>query len=150
MTSTGQSYAADLQQRTEMYPYFIGLFATGCFFLFLSLWSLPFFVIAPRKTANLINIGSICIISSFAVIKGPYQFLIKDLLLHPTKWLVAWLYVLSICLTFYSSMVLKMYLPTIGALVIELTCLMYFICSYFPGGQQGMQYIMQFLATGAK
>ena len=63
--------ASNMYQQSEMYPYFIGLFALGCFFIFLALWFLPFIVVAPRKTANLINAGSICIIASLAVLKGP-------------------------------------------------------------------------------
>ncbi len=117
-----------------MYPYFICLFCIGCFFLFLSIWFIPFIVIAPRKCANLINVGSICIISSFALIKGPYKFIVHELLCNKYKWFVSWLYVLSLVLTIYSSMALQSYVKTIICLGLEVLCLLYFICSYFPGG----------------
>ena len=140
----------DLYAQSEMYPYFIALFMTGCFFLFLALWFLPFIVVAPRKCANLINVGAICILSSFAVIKGAYQFFITDMLCHPTKWFFAWTYLVSMICTLYASMVLKNYILTLIALGIEVVCLLYFICSYFPGGTKGMKYMLNFTWTGIK
>ena len=65
-------YAGDLRAQTQMYPYFALVFGIGCLFLFLSLWFLPMIVVAPRKCANLFNMGSICILSSFAILRGPY------------------------------------------------------------------------------
>ena len=114
-----------------MYPYFILLFCIGIFFLFLSVWFLPFIIIAPRKCANLINAGSICIISSFAVLNGPYEFFKK---LIQEKGLVFVGYLGSLAATIYASMVLKSYILTIAAMAIEVVCLMSFMCSYFPGG----------------
>ena len=128
-----------------MYPYFMGLFSIGCLFLFLAIWFLPFIVVAPRKCANLINIGSICIIASLAIIKGTYQFLVNDLLCNKTKWPFAWLYVWSIIFAIYSSMISKNYILTIISLVMEITSLIYLVCSYFPGGTTGMKYMLNFI-----
>ena len=128
-----------------MYPYFMGLFCIGCFFIFLALWFLPFIVVAPRKTANLINIGSICIMASLAIIKGTYQFLVTDLLCNKSKWMFAWLYVWSLIFTIYASMIAKNYILTLVSLGIEILSLLYLVCSYFPGGQTGMKYMLSFV-----
>ena len=114
-----------------MYPYFIGLFCLGIFFLFLALCFLPFIVIAPRKCANLINVGSLCILGSFAILNGPQEFITK---LIKEKGLFFVGYIGSIIMTIYASMVLKSYILTIVFLVVEVVCLLRFMCSYFPGG----------------
>ena len=136
------NYASDLYTQSELYPYFMGLFSVGCFFLFLSIWFLPFIVVAPRKCANLINVGSILILASFALIKGPKEFLLDELLCNKQKFIVSWLYVLSLIATLYAAMVMKSYVLTLVSLAIEVICLLYFVCSYFPGGQTGMKYML--------
>ena len=133
-----------------MYPYFIALFMAGCFFLFLALFFLPVIVIAPRKCANLINVGSICILASFSVLKGTYKFLVEDMLFNKQKWFFAWLYFGSLILNIYFSMVLKNYILTLISLGIELVCLLYFVCSYFPGGTKGMKYMLSFAWKATK
>jgi hypothetical protein len=117
-----------------MYPYFLALFSIGCFFLFISTFFIPMIVVAPRKCANLINVGSICIISSFAILKGPYKFLVTDNLLNKTRFIPAWLYCLSLLMTLWAAMIKRNYILTIISLSIEVICLIYFICSFFPGG----------------
>ena len=125
-----------------MYPYFLGLFSSGVFFLFLSTFFLPMIVVAPKKCANLINIGSILIIASFAVLKGPYKFLVTDNLLNKERFFPSWCMLISIVVTLWSSMIRKSYLFTLASLAIEVVCLMYFICSFFPGGDTGMKYAL--------
>ena len=117
----------------------MALFLLGSFFIFLAIWFLPFILVAPRKCANLINVGSILIIASFAVIKGAYKFLVEDLLFNEKRWYFAWLYLLSLCVTLYASKSLKSGVLTLISLVIEMGCLAYFISSYFPGGPKGMR-----------
>ena len=103
---------------------------------------MPFIAISPRKCANLMNVGSILIISSFALLKGPYKFLIHELLFNKDKWFFAWLYVVSLVATMYSAMSLKSYILTLVSLGTEIICLLYFVSSYFPGGPEGMKMML--------
>ena len=139
-----------MQKQAEMYPYFLGLFSSGVFFLFLSTFFLPMIVVAPKKCANLINIGSILIISSFAVLKGPYKFLVTDNLLNKERFFPSWCMLISIIMTLWSSMIIKSYMFTMASLAIEIVCLMNFVCSFFPGGDTGMKYALQALIAMAK
>ena len=125
-----------------MYPYFLALFTIGCFFLFVSTFFLPLIVVSPRKCANLINVGSICIISSFAILKGPQKFLLNDNLFNKSRFIPAWMYCISLLLTIYAAMIKKNYILTLISLSIEVLCLIYFIVSFFPGGNQGMKYAL--------
>ena len=119
----------------------MGLYMTGCLFLFIAVWFLPWIVVAPRKCANLVNVGTLLILASFSVLKGPYQFLVQDLLCNKKVGVFAILYLLSLLLTLYSAMILKSYVLTIISLVVEIVCVLYFVASYFPGGRKGMNYM---------
>ena len=71
--ATGASNkVAGAYEASEMYPYFMCLFLIGCLFLFLATVFLPFIVLKPQKTANFVNVGSICILASFGLIRGFY------------------------------------------------------------------------------
>ena len=128
-----------------MYPYFAMLFGIGLLFLFLALCFLPMIMVAPRKCANLVNVGSIFILAAFSVLNGPKEFLINQLLCSKTQALPSILYLCSLVSTVYASMILKSYFLTIVFMLVELLCLLFFICSYFPGGKTGFTYMIQFL-----
>jgi hypothetical protein len=112
--------------------------------IFLALLMLPtFLVFAPQKLSMLLNLGSICVLSSIAVLKGGfYQYFIKDLLFsEPTRRLYAIAYYVSILLSLYVSLILKSYLLTLIAMIAEIIILLYFVCSSFPGGHTGLNYM---------
>ena len=98
------------------------------------------------------------IIASFCVLKGTYKFLVNDMLCNNKKVdktgtpiaVFAWCYFLSIAVTIYASMIRKNFLLTIVALVIELICLLFLVCSLFPGGVKAMRYMLNFAWTGMK
>merc|ERR1719443_1193346 len=101
-------------------------------------------VVSPRKCANLVNAGSICILAAFSVLNGPKEFLIDQLLCSKTQALPSILYFGSMIATVYASMIAKSYLLTVCFMALEVVCLLYFVCSYFPGGKAGFQYLMSF------
>ena len=61
------------QQYTQMqnYPYFAVLFMIGLGFISLSFFMLPWIVVKPTAVANFMNLGSLTIMASFAVLWGP-------------------------------------------------------------------------------
>ena len=93
----------------------------------------------------LLNIGTVCVLSAFAVLKGGfYQYFMRDLLFsadNPTRRFYAIAYYGSIILSIYASMILKSYLLTLATMILEMVLLMYFICSSFPGGATGLNYM---------
>ena len=123
----------------------MGLFCCGCLFIFLAFCFLPWIVVAPRKCANLMNVGTIMILCSFGLLKGWYKFFVEDLLCNKEKGVFAWVYVLSLIMTIYTSMIIKSYVLTLVALAVEIICLLYFVCSYFPGGNTGFKYMLKAL-----
>ena len=48
------------------YKWFMALFIIGCLMILISLFFLPFIFVAPRKTASFLNMGTICVLISFA------------------------------------------------------------------------------------
>ena len=89
----------------------------------------------------LLNIGSICVLSSFAVLKGGfYQYFVVELILGPRKF-YALAYLLSIFASIYASLILKSYLLTLVTMTAEFVILLYFVCSSFPGGHTGLNYM---------
>ena len=69
---------------------------------------LPIIIIAPSKFANLFTLGSICLISSIAVIKGFTQF--KNNLIAKDKLQYTIYYLISIAGTLYYCFIGKSYL----------------------------------------
>jgi hypothetical protein len=105
-----------------------------------------FLVFAPQKISMLLNLGSICMLSSFAVLKGGfYNYFIKELLLNQEdkkRRLYTIGYFASILLSLYASLILKSYMLTLLTMIVEMTLLLYFVCASFPGGQTGLNYLM--------
>ena len=105
-----------------------------------------FLVFAPQKISMLLNLGSICMLSSFAVLKGGfYNYFIKELLWNQDdkkRRLYTIGYFASILLSLYASLILKSYLLTLLTMIVEMTLLLYFVCASFPGGQTGLNYLM--------
>ena len=101
----------------------------------------------------LLNLGTICVLSAFAVLKGGfYQYFIKDLLLNESsvRRLYALSYYASILLSIYASLILKSYLLTLATMILEVVLLMYFVCSSFPGGHTGLNYMGSFIWSFVK
>lgn len=91
----------------------------------------------------LLNLGSICMLSAFAFLKGGfYQYFVKELLIESKERRIYALgYYISILLSVYASLILKSYLLTLITMTMEMIFLLYFVCSSFPGGASGLNYM---------
>lgn len=65
-SSIGQQYS-----QMQNYPYFAVVFMIGLGSISLSFFMLPWIVVRPQAVANLMNLGSLTIMASFAVLWGP-------------------------------------------------------------------------------
>ena len=89
----------------------------------------------------LLNFGSILILSAFAVLKGGfYQYFVRDMLSSSNR-IYAIGYYVSILASVYASLILKSYMLTLITMMAEMVLLMYFVCSSFPGGHTGLNYM---------
>jgi hypothetical protein len=100
----------------------------------------------------LLNLGSLCILGSFSVLKGGvYQYFVVELLLqNPQRRVYALAYYISILGSIYASMILKSYLLTLMTMIIEIVVLLYFVCSSFPGGHTGLNYMGSMIWSAIK
>ena len=97
----------EVQEAAENWKNFSILFFLGSFFILMSFAFLPVFVLVPAKFASLFTLGSVCILSSVAVMKGFKEFL--KVLVKKDKIYYSILYVVTIFGTLYFSIISKSY-----------------------------------------
>jgi hypothetical protein len=139
--------AVESYQQSQNYPYFAVTFLIGCFFIVMSVFFLPSIVISPYKVANLFNVGSILILSSFAVIYGWFDYCINQFLCGP-RGAIAFCYLTMLGVCTYFSIFRRDFLLTIACLVIELVFLVYYVAAYFPGGVDGISFLFKTVWKG--
>lgn len=93
------------------WKYFLGFFIAGLLFIALSMPYLTILVIAPQKFSGLFSLGSISILISVAILKGPYNF-IKSFV-KKDKILFSLVYFFSLFGTFYVALIQKSYILVI-------------------------------------
>merc|ERR1712217_732579 len=118
---------------------FGGLFFLGFFLLSLSFSFLPILVIAPQKFALLFALGSMTILGSVSVLKGPQAFVMQ--LMQRDKLLFSISYVVGLVGTLVATLVMRSYLLTAFFGVLQAVALLYFLASYVPGGKAALNFI---------
>ncbi|CAD7927113.1 unnamed protein product [Amoebophrya sp. A25] len=118
---------------TSTWIQFAVLLGLGLFFLFLSSLALPFIVVAPQKFASLFTLGSLFCMGAFVSLRGWSRFR-KHALGTARK--TTFCYVLSLVITLYFTMWSPSYFFALGAVILQLISLLYFLFSYIPGGQR--------------
>uniref|UniRef100_A0A7S1AKW9 Vesicle transport protein n=1 Tax=Noctiluca scintillans TaxID=2966 RepID=A0A7S1AKW9_NOCSC len=121
----------------EAWVTFVALFLAGCFFLALSLTSLPFVVWAPQKFAGVFTVGNCCFLASFAVVRGVGALVSH--LFSRDRWQLAVGYVGSMVGTLGACMWCHSSLMTLCFVVFQVTCLLWLFVSYIPGGTWALQ-----------
>ncbi|XP_005104216.1 protein transport protein SFT2 [Aplysia californica] len=123
------------------------LMGTFCFSL-ASLY-IPFLVLKARKFALLYSMGSLFVISSFALLWGP---------VHHVKHLFS-LSRLPFTLTYFGTMFATLYFSlwvkstvfTVIFAVAQVVALIWYVVSYIPGGQTGLKFFTSiFYAAASK
>mmetsp|Transcript_37771 Transcript_37771/g.36216 ORF Transcript_37771/g.36216 Transcript_37771/m.36216 type:complete len:116 (+) Transcript_37771:284-631(+) len=107
-------------------------FVVGCLFLLLSLTFLPLIIVSPAKFNLFFSLGSIFIQLSLAFFYGPRTYL--QMLFKKENLIISLLYIASVLLAFYSSLIWGNYLSSLLILVIQVVTLAYFILQAFYGG----------------
>eukprot|EP00742_Colponemidia_sp_Colp-10_P002513 GILJ01002685.1.p1 GENE.GILJ01002685.1~~GILJ01002685.1.p1 ORF type:complete len:280 (+),score=34.08 GILJ01002685.1:62-841(+) len=127
---------------------FVALLVIGLICFFLAFSFLPLVVLRPSKFALLFTIGSLCFMGSFAFLRGPlehakYLFSMERLPFTLT-------YFGSMLLTLYASLIAQSYIMVVVFAVCQIFALLWYSCSYFPGGTRGMQFITKMIAKSCQ
>lgn len=112
---------------------FLGIFFVGIFLISISFSFLPVMVIAPQKFALLFAFGSMTLLGSFAVLKGPKAFLTS--LTQRAQLPFSSAYAVGLVGTLVSTIVLKSFILTAIFGIMQAIALLYFLASYVPGGK---------------
>lgn len=112
---------------------FMGIFFAGIFLISISFSFLPVMVIAPQKFSLLFAFGSITLLSSFAVLKGPQAFLSGMTQKAQLPFTIA--FVVGLVGTFVATIILKSFILTAIFGLMQAAALLYFLASYVPGGK---------------
>ena len=98
------------------YYAFGGFLIVGCLFLLLALTYLPFIFLAPNKFNLMFSLGSLFIQLSLAFFHGPLNYI--KILFKKENISISLIYLLSLGMAFYSSMVWGTYLSALLMVII--------------------------------
>ncbi|KAF8974979.1 protein transport protein sft2 [Entomortierella lignicola] len=91
---------------------------------------LPLFVISPSKFATSFTLGSILMMTSFALLRGPMAHIKALITRERLPFTVA--YLGSMVFTLYASLIANSFILTIIGTIIEILALIYYFTSYSP------------------
>ncbi|CAE6913608.1 SFT2 [Symbiodinium natans] len=112
---------------------FGGLFFVGVFLISLSFSFLPVMVIAPQKFALLFAFGSMTMLGSFMLLKGPQAFLSGMARREQLPFSIA--YGVGLVGTLIATIILRSFILTGICGLLQAVGLLYFVASYVPGGK---------------
>jgi len=112
---------------------FGGVFFVGVTLISMSFSFLPMLPISPQKFALLFAFGSMTLLSSFAILKGPQAFAAG--LAQREKLPFSVSYVVGLVGTLVATIGLRSFILTAVFGLVQAVALLYFLASYVPGGQ---------------
>lgn len=119
----------------QRYTWFIILLGTSLVFFSISLFALPFVLIAPAKFASTWTMGSLLFISSFAFLNG-YKAHLQALMSEDRR-VFSGVYVCSMLMTLYFSIIVPSWF-VIVCIIMQMVALGWYIATYLPGGVGAM------------
>mmetsp|Transcript_13274 Transcript_13274/g.25350 ORF Transcript_13274/g.25350 Transcript_13274/m.25350 type:complete len:253 (-) Transcript_13274:1126-1884(-) len=111
----------------------------------------PLLTVRPQKFALSFTCGSITFMSSFAILKGPYEHFKSMLAYDRIHFTVV--YLGSMMMTLYLTFTVggaQGYLLVLGASALQLLALLWYLVTFLPGGAMGMKVLTQALWTMLK
>ncbi|KAK2143484.1 hypothetical protein LSH36_838g01011 [Paralvinella palmiformis] len=126
---------------------FITCLLLGTFCMSLAGLYVPFLLLKARKFALLYTLGSLFIISSFALLWGPTNHMKHLLSAQRLPFTTA--YFGSMFATLYFSMWLRSTIFTVLFAVLQILALVWYIVSYIPGGQTGLRFFSKVFYSAA-
>ena len=125
------------------------MFVLGIILVISSFMLIPaFLMIFPQIIAMLLNFGVLLILGSFSIIKGGvFKYFCNHLICKGSffeRFIAIALYA-SMTLNIYEALIKFNFFLTIFSMIIVLICLLYFVCSSFPGGTAGVNLLCKLL-----
>jgi len=115
---------------------FGGVFFLGVLLITMSFTFLPVFVIAPQKFALLFAFGSMTMMGSLTMLKGPAAFLAAVTARSQLPFTA--LYVVGLVGTLVATIVMKSFILTAIFGLTQVSGLLYFLASFVPGGKAAL------------
>lgn len=137
------------QQRFQAFT--VCLLLSGVFFGLGFFVGIPLLTVRPQKFALSFTCGSITFMSSFAILKGPYEHFQSMLAYDRIHFTV--IYLGSMMMTLYLTFTVggaEGYILVLGASALQLLSLMWYLVTFLPGGAMGMKMLTQALWTVLK
>mmetsp|Transcript_11328 Transcript_11328/g.19822 ORF Transcript_11328/g.19822 Transcript_11328/m.19822 type:complete len:243 (-) Transcript_11328:214-942(-) len=126
--------------------YFFAFLAGGGVFLLLAfVIFLPVIILSPSKFALSFTLGCLLIMVGFAQLRGWQQQLGHMFSKERLPFSAA--YLGSIAATLYCALVMKSYLLSLLCSGLQVVTLLYYLMSYFPGGTEGLKFMLQMFAN---
>ncbi|GAB9473127.1 hypothetical protein Gpo141_00010285 [Globisporangium polare] len=119
------------------FKYFVAMTLMGLMFFGMASIFLPLIMIRPSKFALSFMFGSMCLMTAFAMLKGPGAFLAG--LLEPKRLALTTAYFFSLGATLYSCLVLGNYVLVVCTSVMQLITLGVFAMAVLPGGNASLK-----------
>jgi len=128
---------------------FIICLLMGTFCFSLSTLYIPFLLLKARKFALLYSLGSLFVISSFALLWGPVNH--AKHLFSVSRLPFTLTYFTTMFGTLYFAMWVKSTIFTVVFAVAQILALVWYVVSYIPGGQTGLKFFTSiFYAAASK
>ena len=127
---------------------FAVLLGAGALFLAVAFFvCLPVVVLSPHKFALAFTVGCALVLAAFAALRG-FRAQLSHMLSQDRAAFTAG-YLLAMAGTVYFALVRKSYLLSVAFCALQLLGLLYYLASYFPGGTQGIQWVLGTSLKGA-
>ncbi|CAG8746705.1 3053_t:CDS:2 [Gigaspora margarita] len=123
------------------------LFASGALCFLIAFVSLPLLALKPRKFAVAFTMGSLLILSSFALLYGPFAHLRHIVSRERLPFTIT--YIGSMAATLYFAIGLRSTIPTIIFSVLQVIALLWYTVSYLPGGTTTLRFGSRMVARQA-
>ncbi|CAN0038177.1 unnamed protein product [Lampetra planeri] len=127
---------------------FVGFIAMGIFCFSLAAMYAPFMLLKARKFALLYTMGSLFVISSFSLLWGPWSHVRHLCSSERLPFTAA--YFGSMVFTLYFALWMQSTLLTSVGAIVQMVALLWYLISYIPGGQAGLQFFTSLFSSAVK
>ncbi|OWA50381.1 hypothetical protein BV898_14900 [Hypsibius exemplaris] len=124
---------------------FLGCFFAGCFCLIVASFYIPVLLLKSRKFSVLFTFGSVFIVCSFALLRGPYNHFRS--MIAADRLPLTSVYLMSVAATLYFALEMQSTVLTVLAGGVQVFTLIWYTVSYLPGGQTGFKFFTKLTSS---
>jgi len=147
--SQWSSYGEGLPHlRTSHWKYFVALLALSFAMFSLAGLFLPLVLVRPQKFSLFFTLGSLLVMSAFAVLRGPTEQLKHMLSIQRLPFTAT--YLGSMVLTLYAALVAQSYLLVVLFSAVQVCALTWYVLSYVPGGAPALKLFAKVASRGVR